>query len=1835
MADFKQLQQDIRIARTASNAGTKQLIETKEKLRSVEKQLKEAARLSNGNDSDTINALQRKKEGLEREIKALDVSVRTNKSNAFGLLGTLVQLEEPAKQVERLSDAYPFLLFPLRLETRFKSSQLWVRIFPDDCQIEAKEDLLSESEITSAQSFWEEMWAAGGIEDDERGAWRTLVDNFGSGRASWIIEKYNPKNPGDKKTKTDKKDVILVISPGTTLTAAEETAAFSFWKKFWLADEDAQAQNQAIQDLVAAVGSNKAKNIQEYFKPFNITVSPPSPSKRNEVALDIVKIIFPADDEITAASSSWLQAPKAKTLPDRFVVMCYNNNILVKQQVGNAVPDDLATGPDPSLPENEQLKATPEGDLFINEDLKWMVDFDKAIEKGMGMKINLSADEAARGFQKILVLGLRLSANEIESGKSLENLLSNHYYAKHGFGLLKQGTPTNNTEKESSGYTWLDDADDSYDIIFKNIESYDENEEDFFKKKDGQWLTEYLGVSKGAFKKVPNAGGTDQGEARAMNAALAPATLGYFMEEMMQPVFSARDIDATRSFFSHFVLGRGPIPAIRIGKQPYGILPVSAFSRLQFDRENEGYLLRLHNVLKKMDADWETIVPAISHVGQSGDTEQTLLDILGLHSGSVEFHQRYAESLQHLYNQVVLHAGKNSAMMIANLTVRKAGEILQQLGFNINNTVPILGKYFQSASHPLTGPLIDDVPLSEIEDLRVYSADGKNYIEWLATSDVEKVRMQDFGAGKPVPTALLYLLLRHSLMLVQAEAAVQLHITKGLETSKANFHDPAFIHVKAEGGGKSKFEYLYKKESVITGDDTLVKDHIYKPPILKSAVETQQLRDVITSLEFLENTPTARLERAFAEHLDCCHYRLDAWKTGLINYKLIEQRRRRNENESSLKGIYLGCYGWLEEVRPEGKVLTPVELNDELKEIFKGKEPLVKDNKNLGHIHAPSLNQAATAAILRNAYDTNKTNDPANPNPFAINLSSERVRLANQFLEGIRNGQSLSALLGYQFERGLHDKYSLGKGEVDKFIYPLRQQFPLVANHLEETQTTTEEDETTSIESIEARNVIDGLKLIKHIQKATQKTYPFGLPVGTAKNQVPAANPTQAQAITGEAQRIIDINDAISDIVTAESVYQVVQGNFERSAGNMNAFSSGGYPPEIEVVQTPRSGSTITQRVGLQFDSAASSSVSPISVPTMTPRAAAEPSVNKWLAAVLPAPENVFCKVTFQTPGNVSTEKIISQKDLGLQPIDLLYLVNMDTEQSMTALDDAIVRHILTNVSTHPGTKVKIEYTSIDNDRSKVSFFELSALIKSLRKILVQSRALNAGDVSIPGESKTDAVQYLHDQLQQRIEAAKTALSTHSTNLQTLSADSADADEYARKVAKELFEIGLHGIPQTGTGFMFDGIGSIYSAVTTKISAVIERWKQKNIDFSAAIDGFNTSTDDAEKTEFLKTAERTISATVTFPIGDLNDYKDDIEDKKDDFDTVFSQIKSLLVSGTTVLEDYFDEVDAVITKIANHDAVFFNTKTEKNDVSAERDLAVALKEQIKAAVLTLKTDIDKRIDDTETIFTTVATTAGSNDKVQQLITAAKKMLGDEAIILPQFTLTEDQGNEWQNSFNSSGQLLDFLKNDLQIEFPVDDWLYGTARVREKLFHLENSLMLTQGFNPAVSLELTPVQLPFKANDRWLAMQFKKSNETFAIETDTLVYTALFAIPFDKTKAQCGVLVDDWVEVIPGKEETTGISFHYDQPDTEPPQVMLLAVPPAFTGSWHWNDLVDSLNETLAAAKKRAVEPQQLDRTGYAQFLPATMMAVTLYWITVATNLANNNLIYDKLNTSNN
>ncbi len=172
------------------------------RLRSKEEQLLLAKRLGRAGENDVAR--------LEGEIRQLEAQVRNDqasfqsaKSNLFKILESFRFLNNPQKLIEELDDRLPFLLFPVRVETRFmtieESKELWVRIFPDDIAVHTHEKTLTQDELHAGITYWQEMWTASRENDAdkktelEKGAWRALAESYGSYRAAWIASETKPE----------------------------------------------------------------------------------------------------------------------------------------------------------------------------------------------------------------------------------------------------------------------------------------------------------------------------------------------------------------------------------------------------------------------------------------------------------------------------------------------------------------------------------------------------------------------------------------------------------------------------------------------------------------------------------------------------------------------------------------------------------------------------------------------------------------------------------------------------------------------------------------------------------------------------------------------------------------------------------------------------------------------------------------------------------------------------------------------------------------------------------------------------------------------------------------------------------------------------------------------------------------------------------------------------------------------------------------------------------------------------------------------------------------------------------------------------------------------------------------------------------------------------------------------------------------------------------------------------------------------------------------------------------------------------------------------------------
>jgi hypothetical protein len=84
------------------------------------------------------------------------------------------------------------------------------------------------------------------------------------------------------------------------------------------------------------------------------------------------------------------------------------------------------------------------------------------------------------------------------------------------------------------------------------------------------------------------------------------------------------------------------------------------------------------------------------------------------------------------------------------------------------------------------------------------------------------------------------------------------------------------------------------------------------------------------------------------------------------------------------------------------------------------------------------------------------------------------------------------------------------------------------------------------------------------------------------------------------------------------------------------------------------------------------------------------------------------------------------------------------------------------------------------------------------------------------------------------------------------------------------------------------------------------------------------------------------------------------------------------------------------------------------------------------------------------------------------------------------------------------------------------------------------------------------------------------------------------------------MIDEWVEVWPSSQQTTGIALNYSDPTSRPPQAILVAVRPDDFPDWTLQSLEGSVLEALDLAKIRAVDPDTLGALG--QHLPALYFA---------------------------
>jgi len=1769
---------------------------------------------------------------------------------------------DPTEAVRRLPDDVPIALFPLRLETRFVTAGgdqpaqrfLYVRVFPDDILVDSFQDRIGQAEYDKVVLYWTQWWRAGGDPAGHRAAWAAVVRGVGAGRAKWLIDQVVPLNASDEPVITTGAHV-LVIRPPAPVPVAEHGAIEAFWARVW--STSGTERNQAFTDLSAAVGAVRAAEIETELEPVDLRDPAVKPS--DDLMAVVAFLDLPAPSTLPMAQDAWGRPARVWMLPERLVLLGFHGDQQILLETGKPIPADLQVGPDPGAVGGDQIKADGP-DLEVPDELAWLVDFDAAVDKGMGFEVNLTERNLPAAFFRIFVLGIRLGGDSEEAAGELSELITHHQCHRRGFSLLPQGRPTNNTDASTAGHTWWEDPDESFRHFF---EPPTDDPDAWESRRDGAWLAGALGVERDVLKQSVNYYGTDQAEARAVNIALWPATLGYYMEQMMEPVFSEDTVHATRDFFNRFVIGRGTIPLVRVGRQPYGVLPATVWSRAAWWTDpryirgaralglpDAGFLKRLWELGRRVDGSWEAMASTVSHVGRSGPTPQkALLDIVGLHPTSAEHYQRWAQSYAQEHNTLTFSSESvmGMATTAAQRYIREALHTLADLGWAPppETTVPqLVQKIFLKQPNLLKGPLVE-AELSDSKPLKVTRSDGRNYLDWLqwaARTSHDSLRTQD-GFGDAVPTSLLYLMVHHALDLGYIDADLRLRreiMALSDDAFLASRREPTFIQVSPTGAA-SRWSNLYRPEPAITGDPT-VRMSEYIPKVLQT--RDPYLNTQLSALDTLKGASTGALERAFVEHLDCLSYRLDAWRLGVQAVQLAYMREDSTE-EFGRGGVHIGAYGWLENVRADEAVPEPVDVDDELAVIFDRPEdpPLMRDPANYGHIHAPSLDHAVTAAILRNGHLADAT--PQTPDLLAVDISSERVRRAHTIIEGIRNGQPLGALLGYRLERSLHDEPT---AYLDRLIYEFRRAFPLAGNRNSRTEVT--DLDAGEITKVEARNVVDGAAFADHLARTGQDTYPYGLSGLPALGElVQPGSPSAAEIGVLVDRCVTEMRagaDAVADLMLAEGVYQVVRGNYDRAAGALDAVSKGTHPPLPEVSETPRNGTTLTHRVALHLRGG----LSPADPSNTTPRAVGEPALAAWIATQLPDPATVFAKVSWGPSPSVTVgSETPSMAQLGLGPVDLFYLLDTGGAESAPGFDDLLIDYAERVGAPAPrhDAVFGLEYKP-NVGAGNLTLFELTPLVRALRGVVLGARPLRPTDLAMQNEAstredtggvvRTDKVDAVLADLQ----ATAAAVDAFVAEVDAAIGEGVDP-EVARDAARDTIDDWIadfaaavrrvlpFGLPTAVAAAAVEGRRARFASMRTALAELISRWQAKQAEYDdvmAEYAALPAEATDEDRIALLIKAGRVVSTMVIAPLPPLiTDLETAVADLRDDLDGALIGLTALHDNAVSVGSTLI-AVTAVLPTIAAADRTPF-------EIGGLRDSVLTLASELRDRAAALSADIEHRVAEATAALTEAAAAVG--DKAQKAAErAAKALLGEAFILLPEFAVAASRLAEWNNVWTNRADLLTHLATGPDATpFPIDDWQHGIARVRERMRDVELTTLLGEALGAADPPALEALQFPYRAGDAWLGLRFPETmpdGSPFTVTGDKLLYSAVFATgaeldPTDPAVTYCGLLLDEWVEVVPGEEATSGLAFHFDRPNSEAPQSILLVTPPVHRGAWQWQDIVDTLHETLDFARLRAVEPSHVDASELAPLLPAVLSSVTTYPITASLNLSFNNNIH--------
>ncbi|MCM8530926.1 MAG: hypothetical protein NE330_07185 [Lentisphaeraceae bacterium] len=862
-----------------------------------------------------------------------------------------------------------------------------------------------------------------------------------------------------------------------------------------------------------------------------------------------------------------------------------------------------------TIPKNGSNKRSEVSYFFESlEPGKWMVDFDQAVDLGMGIKIT-DQEKVDQALDASWIIAVGIS--NTKASEEMETLIKDQV-ANGNLEIVPQDTPTNN----SPGSTpFLKDHGKESVKYLKNAAQKERGDiEKDTTESASELLAEALDIDESITNEISGAADTAFEDAKAMLKVIGPALLDDVLDGKTF-IKDASENDII-DVMAEIISARGILPVLRAGKNAYGIATVTN------SREFEPH-------------------------SKATDKEKSILDIFRAYA---VVGQAFGAVHADRVTPRILPSDEKASSKIE--TILKANRMSNRLD---------VAKVGSSRTEAVGCPYISG------------SKDNTKPAAYLEKLRSTALPFLDDPTDSDNSWPLLYRLARVSLE-KNTLGIMSKPKTKTFKTKTRTSSARTFSTLSRTNKSKLRSEFDLSKKFSSTSFATInpsVATGITSNIVSLLQKANRDFSDALLRLKQIANSDegNAKLEALLLEVFDLFQHRIDAIATGLAYHRLKKNR------ENGQKGLSGGYYGFIGKLR----------------------ETSVNEG-NDGFILAPSVSQAASAAIMRSAYLRHNESGS-----FAINLRSERVRRGLAILDFLKKGISLSEALGLRGERWLHDN------NQDKYIALLRFAFPL---------KNSNEDKETS------RRCFDGLMFLDEFSKPEAKLKPLK---NRLKNVLQFADAfakikTDLKPLL---DKLEDDLDSVSDIIMAEAVHQRALGDSAKANAWLQILSGGHVPGNPIFIKTQRHGQGSSHRLTIALDEKPVDESSGL-------REIAEPSIAGFAASVLGSLKNSIIEVSLKASEGKSKAKLTFDlsKDLSMTPIDLVIGGKSEIElrlqhQIYESLSSKAQSETITAGALLAGElKITINYKS-----SQKPVNQLLQKAEKIRKVIQNSRYLEPRDI--------------------------------------------------------------------------------------------------------------------------------------------------------------------------------------------------------------------------------------------------------------------------------------------------------------------------------------------------------------------------------------------------------------------------------------------------------------------------------------------------------------------------